>query len=180
MKGVVLAGGLGTRLRPLTDVVNKHLLPVYNQPMVYYPIQCLRNAGIDEVMIVTGGAHAGAFFNVLRNGEAFDLRRIAYAYQNGEGGIADALALAEEFVDGDEHTLDVYTDLEGMPRCVVPRKRLEVRSGEVSKGITVKNTAIMEIGRSVAEALGACRGLITVQCIVTSKGRIRVIEINPR
>lgn len=102
MKGVVLAGGLGTRLRPLTHVLNKHLLPVYNRPMVYYPIQCLRNAGIEEVMIVTGEAHAGAFFDLLRNGEAFGLRKLEYAYQEGSRGIADALRYAETFSGGED------------------------------------------------------------------------------
>jgi carbamoyl-phosphate synthase large subunit len=89
-------------------------------------------------------------------------------------------AIVQEFVEGAEHTLDVYTGFDGKPRCVVPRKRLEVRTGEVSKGLIVKDPAIMAVGRSVAEALGDCRGVITVQCIVTPEKRIRVIEINPR
>jgi carbamoyl-phosphate synthase large subunit len=89
-------------------------------------------------------------------------------------------ALVQEFVDGVEHTLDVYTGFDGVPRIVVPRRRLEVRTGEVSKGVTVKDPAIMAIGRRVAEVLGECRGVITVQCIVTPDGRIRVLEINPR
>ena len=89
-------------------------------------------------------------------------------------------AVVQEFVNGAEHTLDVYTGFDGKPRCVVPRKRLEVRTGEVSKGLIVKDRAIMTVGRRVAEALGGCRGVITVQCIVTPRGRIRVIEINPR
>ncbi|MCH7632731.1 MAG: ATP-grasp domain-containing protein [Planctomycetes bacterium] len=88
--------------------------------------------------------------------------------------------IVQEFVEGIEHTLDVYTGLDGVPRCVVPRKRLEVRAGEVSKSVVVKNRAIMAIGRKVAEVLGDCRGVITVQCIVTRDRRIRVIEINPR
>lgn len=100
MKGVVLAGGLGSRLRPLTLVTNKHLLPVYDRPMVHYPIECLVNAGIDEVLVVTGGDHAGDFLKLLKNGKDLGLRHLAYAYQEGEGGIADALKLAEEFVDG--------------------------------------------------------------------------------
>lgn len=89
-------------------------------------------------------------------------------------------AIVQEFVDGAEHTLDVYVDFEGRVRCVVPRKRLEVRTGEVSKGLIVKDPAIMAVGQRVAEKLGECRGVITVQCIVTPQGRIRVIEINPR
>ncbi|MEM1329451.1 MAG: sugar phosphate nucleotidyltransferase [Planctomycetota bacterium] len=100
MKGVILAGGLGTRLRPLTLVTNKHLLPVYDRPMIYYPIECMLNAGIEDVMIVTGGEHAGDFLKLLKNGKQLRLRKLEYAYQEGEGGIADALKLAEDFADG--------------------------------------------------------------------------------
>ncbi|MFG0274467.1 MAG: sugar phosphate nucleotidyltransferase [Phycisphaerales bacterium] len=100
MRGVILAGGLGTRLRPLTLVTNKHLLPVYDRPMVYYPIQCLLNAGIDEILLVTGGEHAGDFLKLLGNGRALGIRDLHYTYQEGEGGIADALKLAEDFADG--------------------------------------------------------------------------------
>lgn len=101
MKGVVLAGGLGTRLRPLTAVTNKHLLPVYNQPMIYYPIRTLVGAGITEIMIVTGGNSAGDFLKLLGNGKTFGLKHLNYTYQEGEGGIADALSLVEDFADGD-------------------------------------------------------------------------------
>lgn len=100
MKGVVLAGGLGSRLLPLTKVTNKHLLPVYNQPMVYYPIQALVNAGITEVMLVTGGNSAGDFLKLLGNGRQHGLKHLAYTYQEGEGGIADALRMAEHFAEG--------------------------------------------------------------------------------
>lgn len=100
MKGVILAGGLGTRLSPLTKVTNKHLLPVYDKPMIMYPIDCLRNAGITDVLIVTGGKHAGAFVELLGNGKSVGLRKLSFAYQEGEGGIADALRLAEDFADG--------------------------------------------------------------------------------
>jgi glucose-1-phosphate thymidylyltransferase len=100
MKGIILAGGLGTRLRPLTLVTNKHLLPVYDKPMIYYPIECLLNAGIDEILIVTGGEHAGDFLKLLKNGKHLGVKHLEYAYQEGEGGIADALKLAEEFADG--------------------------------------------------------------------------------
>ncbi len=93
MKGVVLAGGLGSRLKPLTKVTNKHLLPVHNQPMIYYPIQTLINAGIDDIMIVTGGNSAGGFLKLLGNGKDFGLKHLNYTYQEGEGGIADALSL---------------------------------------------------------------------------------------
>src|SRR3990167_654847 len=97
MKGIVLAGGLGTRLMPLTKITNKHLLPIYNEPMVYYPIKTLINAGINDIMIVTGGNNAGEFLRLLGNGKQFGLKHISYTYQEGEGGIADALSLAEEF-----------------------------------------------------------------------------------
>jgi glucose-1-phosphate thymidylyltransferase len=101
VKGVVLAGGLGTRLRPLTAVTNKHLLPVYDQPMIYYPIQTLVNAGITDIMVVTGGNSAGDFLKLLGNGKAFGLKHINYTYQEGEGGIAEALSLVEHFGAGD-------------------------------------------------------------------------------
>jgi len=101
MKGVVLAGGLGKRLEPLTRITNKHLLPIYNRPMIYYPVQTLVDAGITEIMIVVGGNHAGEFLRLLGNGAEFGLRHINYTYQRGEGGIAEALGLAEHFIDGD-------------------------------------------------------------------------------
>jgi glucose-1-phosphate thymidylyltransferase len=100
MKGVVLAGGLGTRLYPLTKVTNKHLLPIYHKPMIYYPIETLVEAGIREILIVTGGKNAGEFLRLLGNGKEFGLKHINYTYQEGEGGIAAALALAEFFADG--------------------------------------------------------------------------------
>jgi glucose-1-phosphate thymidylyltransferase len=100
MKGVVLAGGLGTRLAPLTRVTNKHLLPIYDKPMVFYPLQCLVNAGITDILLVTGGNNAGDFLRLLGNGKDFGLERLNYAYQEGEGGIADALRLAEPFAQG--------------------------------------------------------------------------------
>jgi glucose-1-phosphate thymidylyltransferase len=100
MKGIVLAGGLGTRLAPLTRVTNKHLLPVFDQPMVYYPVRTLIDAGITDILIVTGGNSAGDFLKLLRNGAEFGLNRLNYAYQEGEGGIAAALSLAEHFADG--------------------------------------------------------------------------------
>ena len=102
MKGVILAGGLGTRLYPLTKVTNKHLLPVYDKPMIYYPIQTLINAGIDDILIVTGGNNAGDFLRLLGNGKEFGLKHINYTYQEGEGGIADALRLAEFFAAKDK------------------------------------------------------------------------------
>src|SRR5262249_29496758 len=101
VKGVVLAGGLGTRLRPLTKVTNKHLLPVYDRPMIYYPLETLCRAGIRDIMIVTGGNSAGDFLRLLGNGREFGLKDIYYTYQEGEGGIADALRLCEHFADGE-------------------------------------------------------------------------------
>src|SRR5437868_12951996 len=97
LKGVVLAGGLGSRLKPLTAVTNKHLLPVFDQPMIYYPIQTLVNAGITDIMIVTGGNSAGDFLKLLGNGKTFGLKHLNYTYQEGEGGIAAALSLVEHF-----------------------------------------------------------------------------------
>ena len=102
MKGVILAGGLGTRLHPLTKVTNKHLLPVYDKPMIYYPIQTLINAGIDDILVVTGGNNAGDFLRLLGNGKEFGLKHINYTYQEGEGGIAEALRLAEFFASEDK------------------------------------------------------------------------------
>src|ERR1044071_5486839 len=100
MKGVVLAGGTGSRLFPLTKITNKHLLPIYDKPMIYYPIQTLVDAGIRDILIVTGGKNAGDFLRLLANGKQFGLTHIDYTYQEGEGGIADALNLAEHFADG--------------------------------------------------------------------------------
>ena len=117
MKGVVLAGGLGSRLFPLTKITNKHLLPVYNEPMVYFPIRTLVEAGIRDILLVTGGQNAGDFLRLLGNGEAFGLRQLNYAYQVGEGGIAEALQLAEPFADGE-------------PICVILGDNL------IEKGIT--------------------------------------------
>jgi glucose-1-phosphate thymidylyltransferase len=101
MKGVILAGGLGTRLMPLTKVTNKHLLPIFNKPMIYYPLQTLVDAGIEDILIVTGGENAGEFLRLLGNGSQFGLKHIHYTYQQGEGGIAEALGLAEHFADNE-------------------------------------------------------------------------------
>jgi len=102
MKGVVLAGGTGSRLYPLTKITNKHLLPVYDKPMVYYPIQTLVDAGIRDVLVVTGGRNSGDFLRLLANGKEFGLKHIDYTYQEGEGGIAEALALAEHFAEDEK------------------------------------------------------------------------------
>ena len=100
MKGIILAGGLGKRLYPLTRISNKHLLPIYDKPMIYYPIQTLVDAGIKDILIVTGGNHAGEFLRLLGNGNEFGLKHINYTYQEGEGGIAEALKLAKHFAEG--------------------------------------------------------------------------------
>lgn len=102
LKGIILAGGLGKRLNPLTKITNKHLLPIYNKPMIYYPLQTLVECGISEILLVTGGNHAGEFLRLLGNGKEFGLKHIHYTYQEGEGGIAEALRLAEDFAAGDK------------------------------------------------------------------------------
>jgi glucose-1-phosphate thymidylyltransferase len=132
MKGVILAGGLGTRLLPLTKVTNKHLLPVYDRPMVYYPIQCLVNAGIEDILLVTGGNSAGDFLRLLENGAEFGLERIHYAYQRGEGGIAAALRLAEAFA-GDESICVVLGDniIEGSIKAAAANFREQGRGAKI-------------------------------------------------
>src|SRR3989304_10571115 len=102
MKGVILAGGLGTRLHPLTRITNKHLLPVYNKPMIYYPIETLVESGITDILIVAGGNNAGDFLRLLGNGTEFGLKHINYTYQKGEGGIAEALDLAKHFAQDEK------------------------------------------------------------------------------
>src|SRR5580692_2169369 len=102
VKGIVLAGGTGSRLFPLTKITNKHLLPIFNKPMVYFPIQTLVDAGITDILLVTGGRNSGDFLRLLGNGKGFGLKHLNYTYQEGEGGIAEALALAEHFADGDQ------------------------------------------------------------------------------
>jgi glucose-1-phosphate thymidylyltransferase len=102
MKGVILAGGTGSRLDPLTRITNKHLLPVYTRPMIYYPIETMVNAGITDIMVVTGGNHAGEFLRLLGDGRELGVKRLSYAYQAQAGGIAEALGLTESFVDGDK------------------------------------------------------------------------------
>ncbi len=102
MKGIILAGGLGSRLQPLTNVANKHLLPIYDRPMIFFPLQALVGAGIRDILIVTGGSNAGDFLRLIGNGAAFGLQHVNYTYQKGEGGIAEALGLAEHFSDGEK------------------------------------------------------------------------------
>lgn len=121
MKGVVLAGGLGSRLFPLTKITNKHLLPVYDKPMIYYPIMTLVEAGITDIMVVTGGGHAGNFLQLLGNGHEFGLKGINYAYQKNEGGIAEALGLAEYFAGGDKIVVMLGDNI--IEKCI--RKEVE-------------------------------------------------------
>lgn len=132
MKGIVLAGGTGSRLNPLTRVTNKHLLPIYDKPMVYYPIQTLVNAGIHEILLVTGGKNAGEFLRLLGNGRDFGLKHINYTYQEGEGGIADALALAEYFA-GDDPICVVLGDniIEGNIRDAVENFRKQREGAKI-------------------------------------------------
>jgi len=132
MKGVVLAGGLGTRLLPLTRATNKHLLPVFDRPMIFYPIQTLLNAGIRDILLVTGGPHAGHFLRVLGNGDEFGLTHLNYAFQEGEGGIAAALALAEHFADGGKLCVILGDNLiEGTIAPAVARFRKQGRGAKI-------------------------------------------------
>ena len=132
MKGIVLAGGTGSRLLPLTKVTNKHLLPIYDKPMIYYPIQTLVEAGIQDIMIVTGGRHAGDFLQLLANGKEFGLKHLDYTYQEGEGGIADALALAEHFADGKQLCVVLGDNIiEGSIRDAVEDFRKQERGAKI-------------------------------------------------
>jgi glucose-1-phosphate thymidylyltransferase len=132
MKGVILAGGLGKRLHPLTKITNKHLLPIYNRPMIYYPLMTLVNAGIDDILIVTGGNHAGEFLRLLGNGREFGLKDIAYSYQEGEGGIAQALSLARHFSE-EEKIVVILGDniIEGGIRASVAAFREQQRGARL-------------------------------------------------
>jgi glucose-1-phosphate thymidylyltransferase len=132
MKGIVLAGGTGSRLNPLTKITNKHLLPIYDKPMIYYPIQMLVDAGIHDILVVTGGKNAGDFLRLLANGKQFGLSHINYTYQEGEGGIADALSLAEHFADG--HKICVVLGdniIEGTIRAAVDNFKRQERGAKI-------------------------------------------------
>jgi len=132
MKGVVLAGGTGSRLFPLTKITNKHLLPIYDKPMIYYPIQTLVDAGIRDILVVTGGKNAGDFLRLLANGKQFGLSHIDYTYQEGEGGIADALALAEHFADGKKLCVILGDNIiEGSIRGAVEDFRRQPRGAKI-------------------------------------------------
>jgi glucose-1-phosphate thymidylyltransferase len=132
MKGVILAGGLGTRMFPLTKITNKHLLPVYDLPMIYYPIQTLVNAGIEDIMVVTGGRNSGDFLRLLGNGAEFGLKHMNYAYQEGEGGIAAALELAEHWAAGDPIVVMLGDNLiEGNIRRAVTNFREQEKGAKI-------------------------------------------------
>ncbi|MDQ1256973.1 MAG: Glucose-phosphate thymidylyltransferase [Candidatus Hydrogenedentes bacterium] len=154
MKGVVLAGGLGTRLSPLTRVTNKHLLPVYDKPMIFYPIQTLVEAGVREIMLVTGGNSAGEFLRLFGNGEEFGLDEIHYTYQKREGGIAEALALTRHFV-GDDKVVVILGDnfIQGSIRGAVDAFRVQPEGARIFlKEVTNPEdfgVAIVEDGRVV-------------------------------
>jgi glucose-1-phosphate thymidylyltransferase len=132
MKGVVLAGGSGSRLFPLTKITNKHLLPIYNKPMIFYPIQTLVDAGIKEILVVTGGRNAGDFLRLLANGKEFGLAHLDYTYQEGEGGIAEALGLAEHFADGEKICVILGDNIiEGSIRSAVEAFREQERGARI-------------------------------------------------
>jgi glucose-1-phosphate thymidylyltransferase len=132
MKGVVLAGGTGSRLFPLTKITNKHLLPIYNKPMIYYPIQTLVDAGIRDILIVTGGRNAGDFLRLLANGKEFGLSHLDFTYQEGEGGIAEALSLAEHFADGNKLCVILGDNIiEGSIRQAVEQFRSQERGAKI-------------------------------------------------
>jgi glucose-1-phosphate thymidylyltransferase len=132
MKGIVLAGGTGSRLHPLTRVTNKHLLPIYNKPMIYYPLQTLVDAGIEDILIVTGGSSAGDFLRLLRNGKDFGLHQLNFAYQEGEGGIADALRLAEYFARGEKVCVILGDNIiEGSVRAAAQKFEKQERGAKV-------------------------------------------------
>ena len=156
MKGIVLAGGLGTRLLPLTKITNKHLLPVYKEPMIYYPIKTLINAGISDIMIVTGGNHAGEFLRLLGDGKQFGLKHISYTYQEGEGGIAEALGLTEDFADGDKIVVVLGDNI--IENNIVKQKEAFERQKEGAK-IIIKKSLILNI-------LAFQRSLETRLCIL--------------
>ncbi len=132
MKGIILAGGLGTRLWPLTKVTNKHLLPVYDKPMIYYPLLTLVEAGIHDIMVVTGGNNAGDFLKLLGNGRDFGLKHLHFAYQDGEGGIAEALSLARHFADQDRICVVLGDNLVEKPiRAYVDRFRKQKKGARI-------------------------------------------------
>lgn len=132
MKGIILAGGTGSRLFPLTKITNKHLLPIYDKPMIFYPLQSLVDAGIQDILVVTGGKNSGDFLRLLGNGKEFGLKHLNYTYQEGEGGIADALSLAEHFADGQRICVILGDNIiEGSIRPAVENFRRQERGARI-------------------------------------------------
>ncbi len=160
MKGVILAGGSGTRLDPLTRITNKHLLPLYDRPMVTYAVEALVESGIDELMLVTGGTHAGEFFRLLGNGHDYGIDRLFYAYQERSGGIAEALGLAERFVAGDRCCVLLADNVFERPlRSVVERFEAQERGARVVLSHVEEEEHLRHLG--VAELDGdRIRGIV--------------------
>src|SRR4030088_2096960 len=132
MKGVVLAGGTGSRLHPLTQITNKHLLPIYDRPMISYGIEALVKAGISDIMLVTGGTHAGEFLRLLGNGQEYGIEKLFYAYQEKPGGIAEALGLAEKFVDRDRMVVMLADNVvDDTPRPAVERFQAQAAGARI-------------------------------------------------
>ena len=152
MKGVILAGGSGTRLHPLTRITNKHLLPLYDRPMVTYAVEALVTAGIDELMLVTGGTHAGEFFRLLGNGHEYGIDRLAYGYQEQAGGIAEALGLAERFVGGDKCCVLLADNVfERSLRPIVEHFEAQQRGGRVVLSRVEQEEHLRHLGVAVMD-----------------------------
>jgi dTDP-glucose pyrophosphorylase len=159
MKGVILAGGSGSRLAPLTRITNKHLLPLYDRPMVTYAVEALVEAGVEELMLVTGGTHAGEFFRLLGNGEEYGIERLLYAYQEQEGGVPEALGLAERFVGGDSSCVLLADNVfERSLRPVVERfEALSAAHSSWSRRSRTTNTSATSVWRSSTRPPRSCR-----------------------
>jgi glucose-1-phosphate thymidylyltransferase len=152
MKGVILAGGSGTRLHPLTRITNKHLLPLYDRPMVTYAVEALVEAGVDELMLVTGGTHAGEFLRLLGNGHEYGIDRLLYAYQEQTGGIAEALGLAERFVDGDKVCVLLADNIfEKSLRPVVENFESQQAGGRIALARLEQDEHLRHLGVAVME-----------------------------
>ena len=152
MKGVILAGGSGTRLHPLTRITNKHLLPLYDRPMVTYAVEALVQAGIDELMLVTGGTHAGEFFRLLGNGHDYGIDRLAYGYQEQAGGIADALGLAQRFVGGDKVCVMLADNIfEESLRPIVENFERQERGGRIVLSEVTEEEHLRHLGVAAME-----------------------------
>ena len=152
VKGVILAGGSGTRLHPLTRITNKHLLPLYDRPMVTYAVEALVTAGIDELMLVTGGTHAGEFFRLLGNGHEYGIDRLAYGYQEQAGGIAEALGLAERFVGGDKCCVLLADNVfERSLRPIVEHFEAQERGGRVVLSRVEQEEHLRHLGVAVMD-----------------------------